>query len=200
MPNQSNTPPGTSVTNPAITRVQDAGSNNLANVAIGIGDTYTPSNELIAHIFASFFNGASYDRAKTASAMNMIAQSGVGVGLTALPGMWSAFNNPAVGGQASAVKAAGGAGTRHILTGIMFSAIAAVAPALTPVNFNILDGVTTIATIQLILPANTGQVIPPISLTGLSIVGSPATSMTGQFSAGVANVIESVTIFGYDAF
>lgn len=109
-------------------------------------------------------------------------------------------SNPAAGSQASASQAAAGALLKNVATMICFSAAATTAPALTAGTVNLRDGATgagTIkATFQITVPATTGQSILPFC-TAVNVVGSLNTAMTLEFSAGIANLIESVTLHGY---
>lgn len=115
----------------------------------------------------------------------------------------NAFNlvsNPAAGSQATASQAAAGAGIKNVATGICFSAGATTAPVLTALTINLRDGATGAGTIkttfEVIIPATTGQSVIPFC-TPINIVGSANTAMTLEFSAGLANLIESVSLQGY---
>jgi hypothetical protein len=188
---------------------------NLSRVAVVLGgingnDWAVASNVADANAGGSFgaaapsiFNNASYDRQRSASAANLAAQSGLGAALTALPGQWVASSNPGAGTAASASRAAGGAGVRHVCTGgiIVLSATTALA-GITTVTFNFRDGAsgagTILFTVQVTLPA---AVVPAFSipLPPLNLVGSANTAMTLEGSAAVGNLMESATLFGYDA-
>lgn len=108
---------------------------------------------------------------------------------------WTAKNTSAAAGQAIAVRAAGGAGVKHVCYGIC-ATVAAGAAAQGPLTVQVLDGVTSIFEGVVAAPANqSGQ----IALTGLFLVGTAATSMTLQFTAsGAANSVQSCTIIGFD--
>jgi hypothetical protein len=149
------------------------------------------------------WNGATVDRAKSASAANLAAKSGVGASVSALPGMWPATHAPAVNTQASASQAAGGAGVRHVCTGISINlAAGGTAPAATQLTVNLRDGATgagsILATWTIAIPATAGA-FAAINLTGLNIPGTANTAMTLEFTAaGGPNTYESCTLFGYD--
>jgi len=186
----------------ALTQV--AGSQGVAFTQLGQGDAQAGAGAgLGVTAFLELWNGASYDRDRSASAANLAAQSGLGAALTVLPGNWSVASQPGAGVQASAVRAAGAAGVRHICTSIDFSAVAAVAPAATVLAVNLRDGAsgagTVLRTWIVFIGAAIGQSVPPFGLSGLSLVGSPATAMTLEFSALLANLQESVSFSGYDA-
>lgn len=109
-------------------------------------------------------------------------------------------SNPAAGSQASASQAAAGAGLKNVATTICFSASATAAPALTALTVNLRDGAsgagTIKATFQVAIPATTGQSVVPFC-TPVIVIGSANTAMTLEFSAGLANLIESATLHGY---
>lgn len=115
---------------------------------------------------------------------------------------WSVVSVPVAGTQASASRAAGGAGVRHVVDCVSFAAESTTAPALTGENVAIRDGATGAGTIIwewiLAVSAQTGQDIAPHSICGLNLIGTANTAMTFEFSAGVGNVIESVSMSGYD--
>jgi hypothetical protein len=140
---------------------------------------------------------------KTGSAAQLALQSGNGALLEVSPGTWAVSSNPAAGTAASASKAAGGAGVRHVLTGIIVILSATTALAgITTVTINIRDGAagagTILAALQVTLGAAT---LPPtaVPIPPLNIPGSAATAMTIEGSAAVGNLMESITMIGYDA-
>ena len=108
-------------------------------------------------------------------------------------------NAQATAGTASASKAAGAAGVRHVCTGVSAS-VAAAATAQPAVIVNLRDGATgagtILATWALSAIVNSMGVI---QLTGLNIVGTAATAMTLEFAgATAAGVVGSVNLVGYD--
>lgn len=115
---------------------------------------------------------------------------------------WSVTSAPAVSTVASASKAAGGAGVKHVADCISFSAGATSAPALTKLQVNLRDGATGAGTIVLqkivVIPAATGQSVAAHSVCGLNIVGTANTAMTLEFSALLTNLFEEVSLTGYD--
>jgi len=133
--------------------------------------------------------------AVTSTAGILAAQSGVDAELVNFPGEW-VITAIATAGTPSAVKAAGIAGVRHICTGISVK-LGAAATAQPAIQVNLLDGATILASWVLAAPVNSGD---QVSLPGLNIPGSAATSMTLQFaSACAAAVIAAVNLIGYDA-
>lgn len=117
---------------------------------------------------------------------------------------WSVTHSPAVNTQASASKAAGGAGVRHVCTGVSARLVAGTAaPAAVQGTLNLRDGATGAGTIlaswTVVLAASIGA-RDEINLTGLEIPGTANTAMTLEFAAASgANTFESVNLFGYDA-
>lgn len=109
-------------------------------------------------------------------------------------------SNPAAGSQATASQAAGGAGVRNVATGLCFSAGSTTAPVLTALTVNLRDGATGAGTIKItfevIIPAATGQNVAPVCAP-VNVIGSANTAMTLEFSASLANLIQSVSLQGY---
>jgi hypothetical protein len=147
---------------------------------------------------ASGWNGATWDRVKTASAANVAGASGVGVALATGPGNWTTNHVPSTATLATITKSAGGSGVRHVCNSIT-ATVATGATAQTPILVYLRDGATTAGTIlwagTLSAPANSAGVL---AVTGLSIVGTANTAMCLEFSAaGVTASQCVVTLGGY---
>ena len=116
-------------------------------------------------------------------------------------GEWVVSSAPAVSLQATATKAAGAAGVKHVARALSFGLSASTAVAATIVVVNLRDGATGAGGIlqswQFALGAN---VITPmlIHLGGLDIRGTPAVAMTLEFSALLLNLLQFVNLVGYD--
>lgn len=114
---------------------------------------------------------------------------------------WSVVHNPAASNQATASIALE-AGVRHVADCVSFSAGSTTAPSLTALTINLRDGATGAGTIlwtfEVIIPAATGQNVVPHSICGLNLVGTTATAMTFEFSALLTNLIESVSVSGFN--
>lgn len=116
---------------------------------------------------------------------------------------WSVTSAPAAATQASAVRAAAGAGIRHVCTAVSIVVSGGpVAPAAQTLTFNLRDGATgagaILATWTVGVEAAAGRSVV-VNLSGLAIGGSAATAMTLEGSAAPgANTLESVALFGYD--
>lgn len=108
---------------------------------------------------------------------------------------WNASSAPASGTVASAVQAAA-AGLRHICTGATFTWSAAAAPVATTLTLTILDGAAVLWTGTIFVPAAVGG--GSLVLPNLNLQGTSNTSMTAQFSGGLASLVESVSMQGYD--
>ena len=115
---------------------------------------------------------------------------------------FTAVHTPAANTQATATKAAGGAGVRNVCTGItvVFGADA-TAPTAISLTVALRDGATGAGTIlwqaRISLPAVAGA-MSGIALSGLHIRGTANTAMTLEFSAaGGANTLQSVTLLGH---
>lgn len=147
------------------------------------------------------FNGVSLDRVRTGSAAVLGAHGGVGSVVTVPPGSWTGVHTPAAGTQATITNANAGAGVRHVATGIVVTFGAIAAPVATPLTWNLRDGASGLGTIlasgQIAVPAAVFQG-QPIVLSGLCIPGTANTSMTLEFSAALANLLEGVTLTGFD--
>jgi len=115
---------------------------------------------------------------------------------------WNTVSAPAASSQATASKAAGGAGVRHVADCVSFSGGATTAPALTQLTINLRDGATGAGTVlwshTVVIPASTGQSVLPFSACGLGLIGSANTAMTVEFSASLTNLFENVSLSGYD--
>lgn len=183
-------------------RLQDGSGTNLANVNVSGGDGQVSmfSLDTIAQIFA--WNGATFDRARTASAANLAAQSGLGALLIGPPGEWDVSSTPAVGAQATASRVAGAAGVRHIARRVSFGFSSSAALAgVTSVTFNLRDGATGAGTILkswvFALPA---AIITPFAINfEVNSIGTAATAMTLETLAAVAGLQVFTNLSGYDA-
>jgi hypothetical protein len=143
-------------------------------------------------------NGTLNDKARSGSAANMSAATQSWGLVTAAPGEWTSVNIPAAATQATTTKAAGGAGVRHVCTGIV-ATVATGATAQTPISVFLRDGASGGGSIVfaavVAAPANGTGVL---ALSGLHIVGSANTAMTLEFNAaGVTGSNEAVTLTGY---
>lgn len=195
----------------------------LLNAAIGFSvarvDEIAEANETIrttsdGHDAAQFglqgvvarlqaFNGATFDRIRTASAAVLAAFSSIGALLVSRPGEWAVNHTPAANTQATITKAAGAAGVRHVCTSISATLIGLAASAEATVLVNLRDGATGAGTIlqswRLLVVGGAGSETG-IALTGLNIPGTAATAMTLEFAAaGGASTFETVAMTGYDA-
>lgn len=192
---------GTSTGQPSVVQILDAtGAVLISAVGSAAADGQGAGNQLMIAGFNRLFNGATWDRVRSASNANLIAESGLGAALVAPPGFWAVASTPAAGTQASASRAAGGAGIRHVATGALFSWGAIAAPVATLLQANLRDGATGAGTVleaaQLAVPAAVFQGAPiPINCND---PGSAATAMTAEASALLANLAEGASLTGYD--
>jgi hypothetical protein len=143
------------------------------------------------------FNGTEWDRMRSASAANISATTQVPL-MVAAPGDWTLISAPAVGVVASATRAAGATGVRHVLTSICadVNCVGAVAAPLSVVVRNGATGVGTILWQRRLtgLAGTTAQV----EMSGLNIVGSAATAMTVEFTAAPAGTdFETISATGH---
>lgn len=177
---------------------------SFPNDADGAAITATVGAMLGTFAIPALFNGTSFDRARSADATNIALLSGLGVALSALPGMWSVTHTPAAATRATISRAAGAAGVRHVCTSI--DAVLVIPETVNQplIQLNLRDGATGAGTILWSRNFGVGSALAgggqqEVSLTGLSIPGSAATAMTLEFSAaGAATTIQSVAMCGYD--
>jgi len=110
-------------------------------------------------------------------------------------------SNPAAGSQATAAAAAI-ANVRHVADCVNFSGGSTTAPALTALTVNLRDGASGAGTViwsqQVVVSNATGQNVPPFGVCGLNLPGTANTAMTLEFSAALANLVESVALTYYD--
>jgi len=146
------------------------------------------------------FNGALWDRVRSASAVNLALLSGQGAQLQRRGGDWSEVGDPGLGAVASATRAAGGVGVRHVCTSIT-ATLAAGATAAGPLKVYLRDGLTGVGPVIFAAALSAPvQGVGVLTLSDLSIVGSANTAMTLEFvAAGPAGSQENVTLQGYSA-
>jgi hypothetical protein len=137
----------------------------------------------------------AWSRQRSASAATQGATtSRTGVPVAVKGGCWGIVHEPAAAVQATITRAAGGAGVRHVATGITVC-LAAAAAATGPIKVRLLDGATTLWVGALSAPVSGVAVI---ALDDLSLVGTANTAMTLQFDgAGAAGSLETVSLSGY---
>lgn len=149
-----------------------------------------------------YWSGSLFQLSRSSSADNLTTGNIVpGVGLVEKAGRWSQVSNPAAGSQATTSKAAGGGTLRHVADCIAFSAAATTAPVLTALTVNLRNGPSgggsVLWTFQVVIPAATGQSVAPFAVCGLNVITGANVALTLEFSAGLANLIESVSLSGY---
>jgi hypothetical protein len=143
------------------------------------------------------FNGATWDRLRTASATNNTATTSLGVLQTVPLSTWS-LNNSASAGTPTISKASGGGAVRHVATSVTVC-VAAAGTAQPAVQVNLRDGATGAGTIirswNLAAPINSSACG---EIAGLNIAGTAATAMTIEFAAATAAAtVASVSMSGY---
>lgn len=150
--------------------------------------------------FAPMFNNGSGVMVMPlgVSATSLTATTSLGTTLTVPHSTWSVTNTPAAATQATASRAAGAAGVRHVATTVTVC-LAAGATAQTPVVVNLRDGATGAGTVlrswAISAPVNDSKCA---DLSGLAMIGTAATAMTIEFAAaGVAGSQETVTLTGF---
>jgi len=144
---------------------------------------------------------ANVTLANMPTATTLTARNEAGAIFTEKGSRFSVISNPAAGSQATASIAAESA-VRHVADCIAFSAASTSAPVATALTVNLRDGATGAGTIiwtyQTVVLAATGQNISPFSVCGLNLPGTTNTAMTLEWSASLANLIQSVSVSGYN--
>jgi hypothetical protein len=174
--------------------------NSVAAAAALADGTANPTTSGLA-AFLMAWNGAFWDRARSASAAILAAFSAVGAQLAVGPGNWSQASVPGAAALATSTRAAGGAGVRHVCTSISTTFSTGATAQAAQLSLILRDGASgagpQLWAKSMILPANA---IWNVDISGLNIVGSANAAMTLEFTgAGVAGSFESVALTGYDA-
>ncbi len=165
--------------------------------------TEKPGNPVPTHVM---LHGAS-DGTNTATlsvgsaANSSAAFTGNKALIVDIPGQWTVTSNPVAATQASASKAAGAGGVRHIADCVTIG-LTPIAAQAAPVVFNLRDGATGAGTIlwSVALIGQLGVAQPPVVLCGLQIPGTAATAMTLESAAApAATNFVFATIQGHDA-
>jgi len=153
------------------------------------------------------YNGSTYNVRRSASLSNFptsqttTGRNIIGVALSEKSSRWSVVSAPAAGSQASASIAAE-AGVRHCLDSFSFTCCATAAPAVTKIDVVVRDGASGAGTIiwqeSIVVTASASSFFGPQFRTGLNLTGSTNTSMTVEFSAGVVNVFEVISMCGFN--
>jgi len=148
-------------------------------------------------------DGTNVQPFKVTSAANNSSTTQSGIFLHEKGARWSVSSVTGSNTQASASKAAGGAGVRHIVDCVQFSAESTAAITATQDDVILRDGATGAGTVLMqwrngIVSAAAAQVGLAQSICGLALIGTANTAMTLEFANGITNVLMSVTITGYD--
>lgn len=185
-----------------VSAAADGTSNAIASFLVSASGGFAAPS-----ILPFVFNGTGWDRYRSASlasfptSQTSTARNSIGASLSERGSRWGSFSNPAAGSQAT-ISLAAEASVRHVADCVSFSAAATTAPALTALTINLRDGATGAGTIlqtwQVAIPASTGTLVSPLSVCGLNLVGTTNTAMTLEFSASLANLIESVSLTAYN--
>lgn len=175
---------------------------DLKTVPDGDAQATQATGLLAALIRNCGFNGTTWDRLRTASAAVLAGATQPFALLATRPGDWSVTSSPAVNTVATASKAAGGAGVRHICTSVSARVLGgSTAPTAIVGVINLRDGATGAGAILMSWTTSLAAAVgakDEINLTGLNIVGAANTAMTLEFAAaGGANTFESANIGGY---
>jgi hypothetical protein len=179
-----------------------AGADGVGNGSITSMDANSSTLQPMA-VAPFFFNGGNWERPRTSTANtrsgfnNQVSNIGL---ITEIGPRFSLTSNPAAGTQATVTRAATG-GVQYVADCIAFSASASVAPVASTLTINLRDGASGAGTVlwsyTIFITAAIGEEVSPHSFCGLNIMGTGGTAMTLEFSAGLANLSESVNLTFY---
>jgi hypothetical protein len=193
----------------APTNASSAGADAISNT--NLAPTDSASAIIYSRNLPLGFNGTAFDRLRTAALANLTpattltARNSIGAPLGGERGSrFTVVSTPAAGTVASASIAAE-ASVRHVLDHICFSAQATGAVGATALGVIVRDGATGAGTallqftVAVPVAAGTGQQeVAVFCSPAMDLVGTTATAMTAEFNAGVTNLVESVTLTGYN--
>jgi hypothetical protein len=150
-------------------------------------------DNVLATVPLSENDDGTFDRAVNSDADNMAATSQSRAVIGTRPGEWAVTDSDGGGGTPSATKAAGGAGVRHVITGVTGSMCGTAATG--NIMCTVKDGSTVVWSRKLRLIAN-GQA--GFEATGLNIIGTANTLVVVAFDdAPGSAVVSSVNATGY---
>ncbi len=182
------------------------GSTAVTQATVAADNVGNPTVPLHGSI-GMLWDSTQWLRAKSAAlatypvATTLTSRNSVGAQLSEKGSRWTVIHNPAASSQATA-SIANEATVRHVADCVSFSAGSTTAPALTALTVNLRDGATGAGTIiwtAEVLAANaTGENVPPFSICGLNLAGTTNTAMTLEFSALLTNLVESVSLSGFN--
>lgn len=187
-----------------VTTAVDAMANS-SGIGMGLGN----NSAVLAAMGGYSFNGTTWDRRRNASLADFPASStttgrnSIGAAIAEKGSRWSVVSAPAAASAASASIALESS-VRHVADCVSFSATASAAITTQSWTLVIRDGATGAGTViweYLVNPVSTGtgaQSVQAHSICGLNLVGTTGTAMTAEFSAGVANVSQAVSLSGYN--
>src|SRR5262249_1708584 len=129
--------------------------------------------------YIALSDGANLQGHKAASAANLAASISSGAALGEKGPRWRVVSAPAVSVRASASKAAGAAGVRHLTDCVFFALSATTAPTATMLSAQLRDGATGAGTViwqMNVVAGGAGAATHGAwGFCGLNLVGSPAT-------------------------
>lgn len=183
------------------------GLNGPGNVVLPLasttlGDNVTQGEPLNVQSIGFAFNNSTYDRSRNSSAANLSRSNQPDSLVVQGPGQWNITSLPGGNAQATATRAAGATGVRHVAKN--FTYVLCSFNVNTAINETVYlrDGASGVGSViwgaYISIPATFGATTI-LSPGPLDIIGSPATAMTIEFgSAAGANTAESVALMGVD--
>jgi hypothetical protein len=172
----------------------------------------TPANNVTPFYYRNtplLFNSSTYDRQRSAdlgnyfTAVTLTANASIGAAIGEKGGRFSVVSTPAAGTMASASIAADATPMRHVGDCISFSATSSGAAVATALTVDLRNGATGAGTIiwqfaiaSKVAAAAGTQVVDPFTVCGLMLTTGGNTALTAEFSAGVANTVQSISLSG----
>lgn len=108
------------------------------------------------------------------------------------------FATASINARATATAAAGTTGVQHVATSCTFSLASVAQIAVATIGIAIWDGATGSTMLWGAIIAVSSQGMAPVTTPPLSAIGSAATVMTADFSAGVTGATQFVSLAFHD--
>ena len=201
---------GVASTVPGVIQAQVGAGGVVRSLFTAIATTDVNGGQNTATAANYVYSGQGWDRQRSVSLTNFPASgtltgvNSIGAQVTEKGSRWVVNSHPATSSQATASIAAE-ASVRHVVDCVTFSAAAGGAVTATNRFLSLRDGATGAGTvlIQWVGATPTAaaagvQEISPQTYCGLNLVGTTNTAMTFEFDAGQTNVIETVSISGFN--
>lgn len=180
------------------TRLADATFTGRFSAAYVDADAVANQTTTAMHGQGYGYNGATWDRSRTASGANNTAVTSTGIIPVSVLSTWSCTHAPAAATQATCSKAAGGGTVRHVVTHITVCLLDNTTGPVSIV-FGLRNGATGVGTIMWTVYVGIPRVQgATLALEDSKCVVTPIPSLTG--SANTAMTLESTSTPPVDSF